>query len=211
MTSANASHDFPITPPTLAPWVREALADAQAELIDWSWQRLPIYGVNPITTGIYRLTGTAQSRGILKSWALVVKQIHWLTLNGHGENYLDDPTDWNYWKREALAYQSGILDDLRGELLPPKCYAVTEPSPTTAWLCLQDLGDDLHQTWTVERHLLAAQHFGEFNGAHAGYTPSPNDARWLSTQHLRKWLASLNDWGMNHTASDANFWSTRFA
>ncbi|MBK9623332.1 MAG: hypothetical protein KA388_00340 [Rhodocyclaceae bacterium] len=211
MTTPEARQDFVVTSQVLVPLVRQVLADAHAELLDWSYTRLPLYGVNPVTNGIFRFAGKARSNGVLKPWSLILKQIHWLDLGVNGRGYVDAPSDWNYWKREALAFQSGLLDGSYGGLLPAKCYAVTEPAPTTVWIWLQDLGDDSQQTWTVERHLLAARHFGEFNGTHAGYQPSPDEARWLSTQHLRKWLASLNGWGMNRTASDASFWSTRFA
>ena len=156
MTPPDAPKDFPVTAQTLTPPVRQALADAQAELLDWSCTRLPLYGVNPVTTGIYRFTGNARSGGTSKPWSLILKQIHWLDLDGHGKHYLDTPSDWNYWKREALAYQSGLLDGSHGGLVPTQCYAVTEPAPTIAWVWLQDLGDDSQQKWSIERHLLAA-------------------------------------------------------
>ena len=196
---------------TLAPLVREALADSQAKLLDWSCARLPCYGVNPVTTGIFRFSGKADIRGAIAPWSLILKQIHWRSLDGNATSFADHPADWNYWKREALAFQSGLLDQSPGGLLCVRCYAVTELNPSTVWIWLQDLGDDAQDVWPLERHTLAARHFGEFNGAYVGYEPSPDGARWLSKQHLRKWLSSLHGWGMNQTASDTAFWAKRFA
>ena len=196
---------------TLAPLVCKALVDEQAKLLDWSCTRLPCYGVNPVTTGIFRFSGKADSDGALTPWSLILKQVYWPNLDGSGKGFADKPADWNYWKREAFAFQSDLLRHSQGGLLSVPCYAVSELNPSTIWIWLQDLGDDAQDVWPIERHILAAQHFGEFNGAHLGYEPSPDDARWLSKQHHRKWLDWLNSWGMSHTASDTNFWATRFA
>jgi hypothetical protein len=39
-----------------------------------------------------------------------------------------DPTSTWYWKREALVYQSGFLEQLTGGLVAARCYAVHEPT-----------------------------------------------------------------------------------
>ena len=39
-------------------------------------------------------------------------------------NGSDDLTHWNYWKREALAYQSGMLDPIDSEA----CRLCAEPA-----------------------------------------------------------------------------------
>lgn len=46
----------------------------------------------------------------------MLKIAQWVDLRGTPleHDYLNEPVDWNYWKREALAYQSGILNGWQG-------------------------------------------------------------------------------------------------
>jgi hypothetical protein len=37
-----------------------------------------------------------------------------------------EPSTWGYWKREALVYQSGLLNDLPGDLITPRCLGIVE-------------------------------------------------------------------------------------
>ncbi len=52
------------------------------------------------------------------SWSLVLKVVS-------DPGGRDDPTAHNYWKREFLTYQAGLLADLPG-LRAPRCYDARE-------------------------------------------------------------------------------------
>ena len=203
--------NFSVDARTLTPLVQTLLADDKAELRDWSCKRLPCFGVNPVTAGIYRFSGKAQSGRGLKSWSFILKIIHWFDLGGSGNGYLDSPQDWNYWKREGEAHRCGILANWRGGLVPIRCLAVAEPGSSAVWMWLEDLGEQDHDVWPIERHILSAHHFGEFNGAHVGLTVSAETSAWLCHHYLRKWIATLQTWGLNQTLADPNFWATRHA
>ena len=78
-------------------------------MVDWS--------IVPLTGGfsgshVYHVTGTAVSHSKAVSWAVVLKVLRADPLHG-------DPADWAYWRREALLYTSGLLDDLPGGLRTP--------------------------------------------------------------------------------------------
>lgn len=196
---------------TLVPLVRQALADEQAELVDWSCCRLPVGGLNPVTAGIYRLSGSARCRGRLIPWSLILKIIQWLDLGANGESFIDDPQDWNYWKREGLVHQSGIVGGWRGGLVPVKCYAISEPTETSVWIWQEEVREADSSPWSLERHIVAANHLGEFSGAHVGYQPSAHDARWLCRHFVDKWRQAWVRWGLNDRARDAGFWNHRYS
>jgi len=53
----------------------------------------------------------------------------------------DDPTAINYWRREALIYESDRLATLSGALRAPRFYGRDERADGTLWLWLEDLGE----------------------------------------------------------------------
>ena len=99
----------------------------------------------------------------------------------------DDPTGAEYWRREADAYDSGLLDDLGDGLVAPRCYLVDEDGPQIA-LWLEDLPDQGPAMWSLERFETAALHLGRFNGRYLGDRALPAHP-WLSHGRIREWLA----------------------
>src|SRR3712207_6501591 len=87
----------------LTPLVREVVASDTAELGDWHVH--PIHGGATANAGVYRFAGHAYHRGAAVPWSLILKVWRW-------REGRDDPSSWNYWKREAVAYRSGLLSDL---------------------------------------------------------------------------------------------------
>ncbi|MCA1725884.1 MAG: hypothetical protein LC748_16870, partial [Thermomicrobia bacterium] len=112
--------------------VRRALDDAAAELLDWRHEPLAYTVRNPAAGGVYRIAGHARTRGAVHPWSLILKVSHapagrtWpdgrVAPAGWGMN----PTHSQYWRREALAYRSALLDDLPGDLIAPRCFGVDE-------------------------------------------------------------------------------------
>lgn len=192
---------------TLTPLVCKALGDDQAQLVDWSCARLPTDALNPVTAGIFGLSGNAHCRGGVMPWSLVLKVIQRIDLGEAGKGFVENPGDWNYWKREGMVYQSGILDGWRGGMVPVKCYAAAEPTPTNVWIWLEEIREPDRLRWAIGRHLMAARHFGEFNGAHAGYRPSASHDRWLCRRFLRQWTRTLLRWGLAQLARDTTIWA----
>jgi hypothetical protein len=70
------------------------------------------------------------------TWSLILKIVHPTA----GK---DDPTDWNYLKRDPLAYQSGLLVDLPGNLVALRCYRIIENPNEEFWLWLEEVIDNI--------------------------------------------------------------------
>jgi hypothetical protein len=160
---------------TLMPLVRYAVGSPTIEVIDWQYQRL-YGGVNDqgtSTTGVFRFAGRGQERGATTPWSLILKII--------------DPAaqaDPQRGRREWLAYQSGLLKHLAGNLSAPRCFAASEQADGQLWLWLEEVQEEVGPQWPLERYALAARHLGQFNGAYLLDKPLPNEA-WL---RRKDWL-----------------------
>jgi len=95
---------------TLTPLVRSALGRGGIEVGDW--QCRPVFGGVEMASSLYRFSGDAEAGGGTIPWTLILK----IAQAPPGDS--DDPQGVRYWKREALAYQSGRLRDLPERRLP---------------------------------------------------------------------------------------------
>lgn len=133
--------------------------------------------------GVYRVHGTAMSDDIPLSWSLILKAMRAET----GELSNSDSSAWSYWKREALAYQSGILAQLPGGIRAPRCYGVDERLDGSVHLWLEDVpsaGSD----WPPQQYALVARHLGRFNGAYLAGHPLPALRSWMLPGRTRQWI-----------------------
>ena len=169
---------------TLTPLVRRALADADAQVTDWQIDRFGGgYASSTVGAhGTFRFAGSARSHGEDRRWSLVLKAMG--NSSGVGSNRL---ADWHYWKREILAYQSGILADLSGPFGAPRCFGVVEHPGDEFWIWLEELRDTVGDRWPIEQYARTARHLGEFNGAYLAGRPLPAQP-WLTTGRVRNWL-----------------------
>ncbi|MGH2472973.1 MAG: hypothetical protein ACRDG6_11305 [Candidatus Limnocylindria bacterium] len=115
--------------------------------------------------------------GVERDWSLIVKA--WLR-----DPKADVAPQWNYWKREFLAYSSGILEKLPGVSAPKLCGVADEQDVAYVWL--EDVAPDGESRWPTDRYVLAALHLGRFNGAYLADRPLP-DAPFLTRTYLRSW------------------------
>jgi hypothetical protein len=164
---------------TLTPLVQSALNRQTVEVIDWECEQL--HGGIGLGTAIYRFSGGAHDQGQKVPWSLILK-----TLCPAEDN--TNVSDWNYYKREADAYQSGLLDDLPGRLAAPRCFGVVERQDGTCWVWLEDVGEEIGSQWPLEHFGVVARHAGQFNGAYLVERPLPSWP-WLSSGWLRGYIA----------------------
>lgn len=124
------------------------------------------------------------------SWSMVLKLVHH-SERGH-ENWLSsaDPGDPMYWRREPLAYESGLLDSFAGGLRAPRCLHSAERTDGSVALWLEDLGGA--DGWSLQRYGLAARHLGQAQGEFLLDRPLPA-ARWLSRGWLRAYIERRRD------------------
>ena len=103
---------------TLTGYVRDLLSCQTLTVADWRYEAINI-GRGSATGGVYRVTGIAHDHGEQLSWSMILKV---LSLSSQGNvPAATDIAHPLYWKREALVYQSGLLDVLPQGLLAPSC------------------------------------------------------------------------------------------
>ena len=164
---------------TLTPLVRQALGSEMAEVA--GFQREEIHGGYGGAEGVHRFTGSAQDQDQTVPWSLILKVI------GPRPDR-DDPSHPLYWKREVLAYGSGLLDDLPGGLAAPRCLDIVEQPGGQCWLWLEEVSDAIGALWPIEHYGLVARHLGQFNGAYLTTRSIPSYP-WLSRGWLRAYIA----------------------
>jgi hypothetical protein len=173
---------------TLRPHVRQVVGRQQAEVVSWSCEILHGGGgalFDEGALGVFRVYGAAQDGTERLPWSLILK----IVTGSRGE---ESAASSRYWKREALAYQSGLLRTLPSDLSAPTCYGVTEVPARTegmeeAWIWLEEITQRDKQPWTPARLQQAARALGHFNGAYLS-----QDLRstypWLSQGHVQEWM-----------------------
>ncbi|NKB70019.1 MAG: phosphotransferase [Candidatus Latescibacteria bacterium] len=159
----------------LLPLVRQALEEQTVEAVaHWQAQAIKPGGSG---SGLYKLTGTAQTGAGTSPWSLVLKI---LLIN---DRKVVSQTEW---KREALLYESGLLDTIPGGLRAVRCYSQESLADDEIWLWLEDVSEKGDGPWPPERHALAAYHLGQFNGSQLAQS-LPSEA-FLSRQFDRKYF-----------------------
>lgn len=169
-----ATHQLPaIDTIVLTPLVRQSLGRRAAALVDW--RTTQIVGGMGEGLGVFRIAGQAVDQDERMAWSLILKVL------GPGAG-AEEPGAWNYWKREVLAYQSGLLTNSLGSVSAPRCFAVTEHADRQVWLWLEDIVEPDGAPWLLADYGRAAHRFGQFHGAYL--RGRPIDDAWLS----RGWL-----------------------
>ena len=192
--------------------VRQLLGDEAAELIDWRHESLAYTVRNPVAGGVYRVTGHARTHGAVQPWSLILKVSHfptgraWPDGRVAPEGWGTDATHSQYWQREALAYQSGLLDDLSGALVAPRCFGVDVRGGETIRLWLEEIHETEQRPWPLARYGVVARHLGRFNGAYLAGRPLPT-APWLNRGFLRAWTQDPARVTLTDTITRAETWT----
>ncbi len=181
----------PINSDVLTDVVRAKLASETAEIKTWHLLQIGGGMGNPVSVGLFRVQGIASEKGTDQSWSVILKVLQSPANVGEkdmGES--EDPTHWNYWKREPLVYRSGLLENLPDGLTAPCCYGIEQLPGNIAHLWLEDIQDLHHGVWSLERYKLTARHIGRLNGK---FISASNFAEypWLGRELNRQWLHSF--------------------
>lgn len=168
----------------LKPLVGRTLQTKVLDIIDWACQ--PLTGgfsqENGEIYGIYRFQGTAQTQAGMSPWSLILKA------TGAASTGSQDPAAFDYWKREVQVYHSGLLEDLSGDLVAPRCLEIATYPDEEYWLWLDDIEDLADEVWPFEHYGQVARHLGHLNGAYVAPNPMP-DVLWLSSGDFQQQLA----------------------
>ena len=191
----------------LSPIVRLLLGDDQLVVLDREVSPLAGAG-NATTRGLFGIRGAARlGSGKTASWRLVLKVVGDSDLFGSG--YCHEPTDWNYWKREALAFESGLLDGWPGPLWPIRALAVDEVGADEAWIWLQSCNDgDVKEKWSLDQLASTAHDLGAVAAQWAAAPPSRDQHPWLDHRWIDGWVATARKLGADHAAGHDGCWTT---
>src|SRR5712691_3054530 len=161
---------------TLTALVGNALVSKTLKVVDWQYQAIHAgIGGGVGGTHLYRFAGSARDLDETVKWTLILK-----ILNAQSDA---DSAGSHYWRREAEAYRSGLLDELPSGLAAPRCFGVIEYANESCWLWLEDFADDIAR-WPLERYGLAAYHLGRFNGLFVTTRTLPTWP-WFSASWIR--------------------------
>jgi hypothetical protein len=159
--------------------VQRALDRSALQLTDLRVQ--PLHGGMEWDSAVFRFQGEAEDAGETVPWSLIQKVVK-------PAEKTSDPAGIWYWKREALAYQSGMLHRLPGgHVTAPACYEVDERPDGSIWLWLEDVKQDIDSPWSVDQYAVAARHLGQFNGAYLAGGALPSES-WITQCWLRKYV-----------------------
>lgn len=167
-----------IDPNTLTPLAQGALDDKEIEVLNFAREQLHS-GIGA-GTAVYRFSGEESDRHRTIPWSLILKVLQ----PGGGST---DSSAWDYFKREADAYQSGWLDELSGGLAAPRFFGVINHPDGTCWMWLEDIRDIFGSQWPLEHYGVVARHLGRFNGFYLAGRPLPGWP-WLSSNWIRHYV-----------------------
>jgi hypothetical protein len=177
-----------LDPHVLTEVVRRDQQEPGLDITDWTVRPLSSKGVvNP--AGLFLLSGEARAGGTTRPWSVVLKRLE-------KPEREQQPHDMSYWKREVSAAQSGLLDELPGPVVAPRCYGTRE-FEDSAWLWMEHIHDARGGPWTLDDFAFAAKQLGRFNGAYLTGTLLPS-ASWFCQDLARQWAEARSpdqaDW-----------------
>lgn len=194
----------------LAPVVRRALGTSDAWPLDWSCEQLDGALVNPTTDGLYRVVGTAQAEtGSPRPWRMILKVLCLPDLSGTPleSGYALRPEDWNYWRREALALRSGLLDRFDWPLRAVKCWGIDDVDNSTAWIWLEELDTRSPRPhWSLEELSASAHDWGAFSAQGIALVDEVESLPWSARGWLRGWVGTARVMGAEHATTHDGCW-----
>lgn len=192
-----------LTHDDLRPVVRAALHDPNADLLQWMVEIPGWLSANPITRGVARVHGKARTgSGSVAAWTVVLKIIGPVELPTTRE-----PHESNYWRREADALDSGLVDQRAAPFVPVDLLVPPEPRGEEVWLWLECLdSNDSKKSWGPEDRRMAAYDLGAFNAIWSSDPPSPDTYPWLAQHWLRGWIEYGRAFGVDYSLAHEECW-----
>ena len=129
---------------------QRALGSATVAVTDWAAS--PVSGgagsLGVEASGVYRVGGYGRNQGRTVPWSLILKVA---ASSAHG----GDPDGG---ARERHAYRSGLLGDLPGGLVAPRCLGAVAQPDGALWTWLEEIRESDGPHWRLARYGLAARH-----------------------------------------------------
>ncbi|MFZ0547385.1 MAG: phosphotransferase [Candidatus Promineifilaceae bacterium] len=184
---------------TLTEIVRKVQDCPDLSIVDWTVEPLTHEKVISTTGGLFRFSGLALHKQKELPWTVVLKCIN------NPKPRKQRPRGWSYWKREALAFMSGFLEQLPPGARAPHYYGAIERDDGV-WLWIEYIQEATGQAWSLSDFRRTAQQWGFFQGAYLSGTPLI-DYPWLSRSFFRDIWAEGGTWAnIMSPETDRNAW-----
>jgi hypothetical protein len=154
---------------------RQAARRPELEINDFSIDRLA-GGTGEGSQGIFCVSGNGNDQGETAAWSLILKiLVPPGDLSARAVHFTDG---FAYWKREAEALTSGLLEHLTPGLSAPICYEVADQPDGSVWLWMEEV-EKVQTAWTVSRFAEVARRLGKWQGQYLVGKPLPQGV-WLT-------------------------------
>lgn len=171
---------------------KKILQTDEGFLSQWDCEPIGPKNRNFVTDGVYRVSGKHVVGGAVHAWTAILKVVL-------ADPNRDDPAHYNYWRREVLAYESGLLNSLTAGFRTPECYSIDEQDDGSVWLWLEDMPHE-SKRWEREEYAFAAAKLGEFHAAYLLGQPLP-DFSWINRRWMRSWIHECKKYRQVHQES----------
>ncbi|MFJ4534562.1 aminoglycoside phosphotransferase [Streptomyces tibetensis] len=134
---------------------------------------------NGVTAGVWRVTGGDRSAVLKVLTRTKETSVAWSASN--------DPRHWNFWRREAYVYRSGLARvwQRHGIRAPRLLECVERPDGDVA-LWLENVPGEPATVWPLSHHVEHAHRLGAAQGA----VGAGEDTPWLSRGFLRDYTSA---------------------
>ena len=155
-----------LTSADVTTWVRRSLRDDGALVGEPTVEPVNYVYASPTTDGLYRVRGTAVSRGHDVPWCLFVKRLrsyrHWPVLPQLPPALREEALRSDAWRYEADLYADGLPGVLPDGMRLPEVWAIEALPDERLLLVLEDVRCDLTR-WDPDRFRLAARLLGRLS------------------------------------------------
>lgn len=153
--------------------------NSAVELVSITCEDIGYRTPNFTTSGIFRLHGLVKVCNELKPWYVILKIIKPDTPEK------DNVEHHNYWRREALVLESGVLRGIPDSIYSAESYLVEEQQDGTIWIWMEYVKGVYPKT--VEQFSYIARQLGRFNGAYLKGIKMMPEYEWICRAWLKSW------------------------
>ncbi|MGM1047779.1 MAG: phosphotransferase [Bacillota bacterium] len=179
----NTNIDFENKSERIYACVKKCLVEEEIESLNVICDDVGYKTPNFTTSGIYCLHGTVRlQNNEYNPWSVIVKVIKPDSVE---KNYAEHH---NYWRREALVFNSGILNELPDFIKVARCFLVEELPDETIWIWMEHIEGEY--AGTVEQFSFIARQLGRFNGAYITGDKALPRYDWLCKSWLKSWTTA---------------------
>ncbi|TDQ40416.1 phosphotransferase [Aureibacillus halotolerans] len=169
--------------------IQKIFRNAAVKLVSITCDDIGYKQPNFTTFGIFRLHGYVKLHDECKPWCVVLKIIKPESAEK------DNVAHHNYWRREALVFETGVLKELPNSISATESYLVEEQQDGTIWLWMEYVKGEYANT--VEEFSYIARQLGRFNGAYLKGINTVPDHQWICKNWLKSWTTSCRLYAPN--------------